>query len=363
MKFYKYFFSAIMLFMCGTSYATDDVVSFSIGDKDGKELTVEPGGTVDAYIYLSCSDDAVLTRLCSGTAWLVLPEGFELVGTPEAVADNWNYSSNLEISTDDDGWWYMVAKSSATAETMPKVKSEGAIYKFTIKATSAEASDEPYVASFDALWIDDNVEGTSVETRYVIDDMADEHLTFNITVGAAAETVSITLDHDVITYCSEKALDFTGVEGLTASYISEVSGTVATATGVGKAAAGMGIILEGVEGTTYEVPVVEEAAVFDDNLLIGVTKATEIEAGNYILMDGVFIPCIAGTLPAGKAYLPKGAVSSEAKVITLVFGESTGINEVQKAETEGAIYNLSGMRVSKTQKGVYIMNGRKVIVK
>ena len=31
--------------------------------------------------------------------------------------------------------------------------------------------------------------------------------------------------------------------------------------------------------------------------------------------------------------------------------------------TDGIIYNLSGQRVEKMQKGIYIQNGRKVLVK
>lgn len=46
----------------------------------------------------------------------------------------------------------------------------------------------------------------------------------------------------------------------------------------------------------------------------------------------------------------------------------TGISEIQKTETEGkTIYNLNGVRVSGSQKslakGVYIVNGKKVVVK
>jgi hypothetical protein len=43
---------------------------------------------------------------------------------------------------------------------------------------------------------------------------------------------------------------------------------------------------------------------------------------------------------------------------------STGIQEVKKFEaTDGAIYNLAGQRVSNAQKGIYIVNGKKVIIK
>ena len=41
-----------------------------------------------------------------------------------------------------------------------------------------------------------------------------------------------------------------------------------------------------------------------------------------------------------------------------------GIKAVETTETENnAIYNLAGQRVSKMQKGIYIVNGKKVLVK
>ena len=44
--------------------------------------------------------------------------------------------------------------------------------------------------------------------------------------------------------------------------------------------------------------------------------------------------------------------------------ETTGISNVEKAEQKGGtIYNLAGQKVSKAQKGVFIQNGRKVVMK
>ena len=42
---------------------------------------------------------------------------------------------------------------------------------------------------------------------------------------------------------------------------------------------------------------------------------------------------------------------------------TTGIQNVKISATNGAIYNLAGQRVEKATKGIYIMNGKKVIVK
>jgi hypothetical protein len=44
-------------------------------------------------------------------------------------------------------------------------------------------------------------------------------------------------------------------------------------------------------------------------------------------------------------------------------GEATGIKAIEAAEAEEGIYNLQGQRVAKTQKGLYIVNGKKAIVK
>lgn len=42
---------------------------------------------------------------------------------------------------------------------------------------------------------------------------------------------------------------------------------------------------------------------------------------------------------------------------------STGINNVEKTIGDAAIYNLNGVRVNKVQKGVYVVNGKKVVIK
>ena len=43
---------------------------------------------------------------------------------------------------------------------------------------------------------------------------------------------------------------------------------------------------------------------------------------------------------------------------------TTGISDVVvKASNDGAIYNLSGQKVTKAQKGLYIINGKKMVVK
>jgi hypothetical protein len=49
-------------------------------------------------------------------------------------------------------------------------------------------------------------------------------------------------------------------------------------------------------------------------------------------------------------------------VIANVTG-AVGINGINAADSKAPVYNLAGQRVSKTQKGVFIQNGKKVAVK
>ena len=69
------------------------------------------------------------------------------------------------------------------------------------------------------------------------------------------------------------------------------------------------------------------------------------------------------TIPAGKAYLEYTG-SNPVKGFTFVFDEddATGIEGVQEVqEVQGAIYNLAGQRINKMQRGINIVNGKKIL--
>ena len=96
----------------------------------------------------------------------------------------------------------------------------------------------------------------------------------------------------------------------------------------------------------------------------GVAKELTANEG-YILGTGsegtAFYPCNAGSLPINKAYLLGNGHSA----IAMNFGNAvTGINNiVAPANAKAPIFDLSGRRVVKTTKGLYIQNGKKFIVK
>ena len=103
----------------------------------------------------------------------------------------------------------------------------------------------------------------------------------------------------------------------------------------------------------------------DDNLLVGTLAPTIVAANAYYGLSGdTFKKVNAGTVPAGKALLPASEVG-EARQLTFVFEDVQGISTVEHTAltTDDAIYSISGQRVSTPKKGLYIMNGKKVLVK
>jgi hypothetical protein len=66
---------------------------------------------------------------------------------------------------------------------------------------------------------------------------------------------------------------------------------------------------------------------------------------------------------ANKAYLP-AATGAESRFLVFNFGDdnATAIEGIEAESTANAVvYDLAGRRVQKAQKGLYIVNGKKVI--
>ena len=90
-----------------------------------------------------------------------------------------------------------------------------------------------------------------------------------------------------------------------------------------------------------------------DDKFFALTKIGD-KVGFALVANGVVIP-------AGKAYLEVPA-GSAAKFFSLD-GEATGINSVKTAKADGAYYTLEGVKTTKPVKGLYIHNGKKIVVK
>ena len=188
---------------------------------------------------------------------------------------------------------------------------------------------------------------------------------------ADGETVPVTItsEAEVATYCNcdGKALDFSSVEGLTAYIVSSID-YVINLQAVKKIPAGTGVVVAG-EPKTYNVPVIDSADPVVGNKLIGVTSYYEAREGDYVLayksdVKGFFPIEPDKEIPAGKAYLHIGGGSDARSFLPLNI-ETTGIGALlmNNEKVKKEIFSLSGQRVSQPKKGLYIIGGRKVVVK
>ena len=186
---------------------------------------------------------------------------------------------------------------------------------------------------------------------------------------------SITLGKEWTTFSSAYNLDFSSVEGLTAYTAKYDKANDAVAlTQVKRVKAHTGLILKGEAGNTYTLPILaSNEAKLDavDNQLIGCVDAlwSTGRDKDYFLYNGEFVKSKNdGWVLPGKSYLyiDGGRVNqSPSPLRVYVDNTATSIdgitnNHVVKDE---AYYNLQGVKVQHPQHGVFIHNGKKVVLK
>jgi len=221
--------------------------------------------------------------------------------------------------------------------------------------------------------------GSGVETSGVIP-CSDEEITITlqgldgsvypaeIRFNTAAEVSATITEAGYATFSSRNAVDFSAAD--VTVYTAKVSGNMVVLSEVTskQVPADTGVILKG-ESTTVTGEIIESAeALSEDNELIAAT--TVVSTPNILIMvaDGEsvkFTPMTSGKLAAGKAYLPASVGARELIVVTE--SEATGISAAESfgnGENEKSVYDLQGRRVlSSPKKGVYVQDGRKMIVK
>ena len=188
--------------------------------------------------------------------------------------------------------------------------------------------------------------------------------------GDATETVSVS-DAGYATYATKynvKVPDNNDVKVMTVKVNAEGTAVELNDVAAGKVIpANTGILVKAPAGNHDFVVTSDKVTELTSNDLKAATKDETSNGTTYFalttLSDGKvgFAKVANGVvIPAGKAYLnvPRAA----AKFFGLD-GEATGINSVKTAKADGAYYTLEGVKTTKPVKGLYIHNGKKIIVK
>lgn len=168
------------------------------------------------------------------------------------------------------------------------------------------------------------------------------------------------------TYVAED--DVTFPEGVTAYVPTTISTTSVGLTQVSQAMKGEAVIVNGAAGT-YQLAYAEEA-ISEKNAgnQFEISDGTVSDGSQYVLSnkkEGIvgFYKVKAGvTIPTGKPYL---VIENAAKeFVPFAGGEATGIETIDNGQwTIGDAYDLQGRKVQKLSKGIFIQNGRKIVVK
>lgn len=135
-------------------------------------------------------------------------------------------------------------------------------------------------------------------------------------------------------------------------------------------AKGTPVLVGAEEGSYTFAASADEAATIENNDLKAAAADTKGDGATiYALVEqdgkAVFAPLKEGVaVSLGHAYLELPATSATRFYSIQFGGETTGINEVNAAaKADGAYYTLQGVKTSKAAKGIYIHNGKKVVVK
>ena len=180
--------------------------------------------------------------------------------------------------------------------------------------------------------------------------------------------VTIT-DAEYATYCPPVNVDFS-TTGITA-YTAQPNTTTVTLTEIasGKVPANTPVVLykASADGSAINVPVAESAEAVTGNDLMVSDGTTAVGDNVYVLSKnatlgvGFYHWTSASSLSAGKVYLN---VAAPAREFMGFDSETTGIAETKTVSSDNnTAYDLSGRRVDNPAKGLYIVNGKKIVIK
>ena len=218
--------------------------------------------------------------------------------------------------------------------------------------------------------------------KYTIthDDFGTGDITFKLCANwAHLDLLPVTFNMNAYgwaTFASDYPLDFSkATTGLTAYTITDHSeNTILKGEVTGTVPAGTPLLLKGDANESYNIPIVgTNNTDLGTNLLVRGTGAA-VDAGSgvtrYVLgvnggnAEFQKIDATPANISTDKAYLEFNEVISAHEFLGLD-GDATGISNLTPSlsKGEGEYYDLQGRKVAQPTKGLYIVNGKKVVVK
>ena len=250
-----------------------------------------------------------------------------------------NNNSQLKIGT---------AGASATKITFESIESTEA------KAFRIEFNDggrSLYTQRYSGAYFTDAAGGNATDAhyRYFLEKVTSLPVTFVGEYASFFSPIDLTIPEEGVTVYTGEV----NGEWLT---LNEITGTLPANTGV---------ILKGTAGSTVNFPILSTVNTENNTALTGTVAAQTAVTGGVLVLgksnDVWGIYNYEGTLGGFKAYMDKPA---GVKGFAFNFGDADAIATLLNGETcKKEIFDLSGRRISQPTRGLYIVNGKKVLVK
>lgn len=361
MKYIKFLFLLVITF-CANNIMADD--NFTI-----EEFTIDANEEKDVAIYITNSNTIYGFQFS-----LYLPEGVEIV-KEEGEYNIFMSSSRLSWTVlgnyiESDNHYEIGGGGIRGLSSSNNVEF---IY-FTIRATDMISTGQQTCKI--------------LNQRMTINNSSGDPVTITVNTNGTSEdcTLRVPVKIGSSGYCSfswPRNLDFTECDNFDYVFVgnSETEDIVKiTSVNDNLVSAGTGVLIQGTPGaivypqTTENVGTV--SSIFVGTSESKVTVANKGDAWALAVLEGKtgFYPCNAGVvIPQYKCYL-RGGYSGKSfvmikkeitndKVVSDEAGIVDGINAVESDYSNGTYYDLHGRRISTPRHGVYIQDGKKVIVK
>jgi len=308
--------------------------------------------TTDGVTYLSnaITSDMLWDFTSTGTAnqYYIRPHGDKTIGFGCTTSTG----ANIRIGSDYKDMKWTVSEST------------GHNWDFKNDATSAM-----YLAVYDAKkWRNYSNNTTNQNGKFYLYKAVEVEGIATYYTSNPVTSVEVTITSaEYATYCGAIALDFSST-GITA-YTATDGKTKVTLNEItsGKVPANTPVVLykADADGTAINVPVTASADAVEGTNDLHVSTGTDVDY-MYVLSKQNekvgFYPWGGTNLSAGKIYL-QGKASYGARSF-IGFDDVTAVGSMKALPAiEGAYYNLNGQQVTQPAKGLYIVNGKKVIFK
>ena len=352
--------SEVKVIFNGNNQQTADANSFDISSNDFCFYVYEENNVIKYsnvaidYYLVDNSDSGIGTKLtydfssqtCTGTiqnqsspadTYYVFAPNYALTDDHNSVnSQRWNLVYRPSGAQND----YELS-SFSTYNTNLSVGGDGKIFKVTTGA----------VANFD---ITVNVKEKNFRaTPYISKTIANN----DKKLGTFSAPGAVTIPEGVTAYIGKLNEAKTGID------MVEVNGVLPADQGILYTGETVGAEVK------FYATTESSSANFDGNVLTPTGASADLSAGDYVLAtvnnaDLGFYPLSTAASGYGpyKAYIKKESVSGGSAKLAINFGDETAIQNIADTTENNVFFDLQGRRVEQPTKGVFIVNGKKVIL-